>query len=177
MELNGTVTEENLKRTFALDSRTVTQYQLFAERARSEGFEFIARIYEEFAQHQLGLSRQVYGRFLGQIKSLQENLRYSMLSEANSLDRFLEYEKNAIEEGFNEVAVFYREARVVLELHRKQFEELYNHVLNGTLYNRDTVEIWQCLNCGYLHEGKEAPFVCPVDNYPQGWYKPLCPEL
>jgi rubrerythrin len=177
MELNGSITEENLKRTFSLDSRTVTQYQLFAEQARREGNEFIARIFEESASHQLGLSRQVYGRFLGQIKSLQENLQYSMLTESNALNRFLEYEQIATEEGFEEVAVFYREARIVLDFHVRQFEDLFTHVSNGTLYNRSTVEVWQCLNCGYLHEGKEAPFVCPVDNFPQGWYKPLCPNF
>ncbi|MEG0773495.1 rubredoxin-like domain-containing protein [Clostridium sp.] len=174
MELSRSKTEENLKKTFALDSRTVTQYQLFAEQARREGNEFIARIFEESANHQLGLSRQVYGRFLGQIKSLQENLEYSMLTEASALTKFLEYEQTATEEGFDEIAVFYREARVVLDFHRRQFEDLFGHVSNGTLYNRPTIEIWQCLNCGYLHEGKEAPFVCPVDNYPQGWYKLVC---
>lgn len=176
MPLEGSQTQTNLRKTFAAEARSVTKYQLFAENARREGFEFIARTFEEAAEQNLAHARQVYGRFLGNIKSLQENLQSSAAAENAELDLYLEYERIAREEGFEDIATFYREARVVTNLHFREFSDISTRLANGTLYNRPTVQIWQCMNCGYLHEGKEAPQFCPLCFFPQGWYRLLCPD-
>jgi rubrerythrin len=176
MALEGSQTEVNLMKTFASESRAVTRYQLYAENARREGFEFIARVYEETAEQNLAQARQVYGRFLGRIKSLQENLQSSAEAENAELITYQEFERIATEEGLEDIATFYREARVVTNLHYRQFNDISTRLASGTLYSRPTVQVWQCMNCGYLHEGKEAPLICPLCFFPQGWYKLLRPD-
>ncbi|MEG0773468.1 rubrerythrin family protein [Clostridium sp.] len=176
MALEGSQTEVNLKKTFASEARAVTRYQLFAENARTEGYEFIARVFEETASQNLAQARQVYGRFLGRIESLQENLKSSADLENAELNVYLDYERIATEEGLTDIANFYREARVVTDLHYRQFNDIYTRLANGTLYSRNVIQIWQCMNCGYLHEGKEAPTFCPLCFFPQGWYKLLRPD-
>jgi len=177
MPLEGSQTENNLKKLFTTYSRNLAQYGLFAEEARREGNEYIATVFDEAADQVLAHTRLIYKNILGRVKSSEENLRYSSLGTEYNLNKLLEYEQIAIEEGLEDIADFYKELRVVINLHNRLFSGLYTRMSNGTLYKRDTVEIWQCLNCGYLHEGKEAPMVCPLDKYPQGWYKLLCPDF
>ncbi len=175
MPLEGSKTEQNLKRSFSIQSRSITKYLLFGEKAKSDGYEFISRVFDQFAYEEVAHARTIYGNFLGRIKSTEENLKYSADSELVKTQKiYLEYENTARDEGFPDVAEYYRAIRVVTEDHYRQFSGLYEGLSTGTLYSRPIVRIWECINCGYLHEGKEAPLICPLCKFPQGWYRLKC---
>lgn len=177
MPLEGSQTEKNLKSTFSMQSRSITRYILFSERANREGLEFISRVFEQASYQEVAHARTVYGNFLGEIKSTEENLKFSADAEYIKTNNiYLEYENTARSEGLNDIADYYRAVRVVTEDLFKEFNALYNGILTGTLYSRPTVKIWECINCGYLHEGKQAPEICPLCKFPQGWYRLKCED-
>ena len=89
---------------------------------------------------------------------------------------YKDFEQEAEREGFMEIAHFFKELREVEEHHAERFEEILDKLEDGTLYKRDEVEKWQCLNCGYIHEGKEAPERCPLCKFPRGYFKIACEE-
>lgn len=178
MKLQGTQTEKNLKKTFNGESKATTKYRLFAEQARKEGFVYIANVFNETAGNELAHAREVYKDYLGQVKSTEENLMNSFMGEtAEATKIYKEFEATAREEGFDEIADFYKELAEVEAEHDLRFRTIYNKLLNGSLYKGNSCSLWQCTNCGYIHEGEAAPIACPLCHYPQGWFMPYCNPL
>lgn len=178
MKLQGSETEKNLKRTFTGESKARSKYNMFAEKARDEGLEYVAQVFEATATNEFAHSREVYSRFLNEVRSTEENLITSFMGEtAEATKIYKDYEDIARREGFNEIADFYKELREVEESHDLRFRTIYNKLLNNTLYKSSTEALWKCLNCGYIHEGTEAPKACPLCKFPQGWFSPYCDPL
>ncbi|MDU1414081.1 MAG: rubrerythrin family protein [Clostridium sp.] len=178
MDLHGSQTEKNLKKTFSGESKASTKYRLFAEQARKEGLVYVSDVFNETAANELAHAREVYKDFLGQVKSTEENLMNAFMGEtAEATKVYKEFEETARSEGFNEIADFYKELGEVEAEHDLRFRTIYNRLLNGTLYKGNSSSLWQCTNCGYIHEGDSAPKECPLCHYPQGWFMPYCNPL
>lgn len=177
MNLKGSKTEKNLLRTFAGESRARNKYDLYAEKARMEGYEYIAYIFEQTAYNEKAHAREVFNRYLKMVKSTVENLKDAAEGEAMETNNlYKEFERVAREEGFIEIADFYKEVAEVEENHMNRFNTIRKNLLDGMEFKRSVDVKWQCMNCGYIHIGKEAPMACPLCKYPRAYFKIYCED-
>lgn len=182
--IKGSKTEKNLLKSFAGESQARNRYNFFASVARKEGYVQIQRIFEEtsanekehakvFFKHLEGGDVEITANYpAGKIGTTEENLLAAAegeLMEWGTL--YPEFKKIAREEGFLDVAESFEEIAEVEEEHEKRYRKLLENVRNGTVFKRDEEVEWHCLNCGYIHHGKEAPEVCPACKHPQAYYE------
>ncbi len=182
--LKGSRTEKNLLKSFAGESQARNRYTFFASAARKEGYVQIQRIFEEtaanekehaevFFKHLEGGEVEITAAYpAGKIGTTEENLLAAAegeLMEWGTL--YPDFAKVAKEEGFLDVAESFEEIAEVEEEHEKRYRKLLENVKNGTVFKRDEEVEWHCLNCGYIHHGKEAPEVCPACEHPQSYYE------
>lgn len=176
-KLKGSETEKNLYKTFAGESRARNKYNMYAEMARVEGYQWIADVFDETAENEFAHAREVFGRYLGNVRSTGENLASAMGGETEEFRKlYKEFEKIARDEGFIEIADFYKELREVEESHAERYKELYERVKEGTVFSSSESTEWICLNCGYIHEGEEAPEFCPLCKFPRAYFKEKCAD-
>ncbi|MCW4051061.1 MAG: rubrerythrin family protein [Candidatus Bathyarchaeota archaeon] len=183
-KIKGTKTEKNLLKAFAGESQARNRYTFFASIARKEGYIQIQRIFEETAanekEHAEIFFKSLQGGDLeitaaypaGKIGSTAENLLAA--AEGEHLEwgtLYPEFEKVAREEGFDDIAESFEEIAEVEEEHEKRYRKLLDNVKNGTVFKRDEEVEWHCLNCGYIHHGKEAPELCPACKHPKAYYQ------
>ena len=162
MDLKGSKTEKNLYRTFAGESRARNKYNLYAEKARAEGYEWVAEVFDTTAINELAHARRVYLELLKLVCNTKENLVDAICGETSEYkDLYAKFEREAEEEGFKEIADFYKELREVEEAHSERFKKLYDKLNNGVMFSGPKDSKWVCMNCGYIHEGTEAPDKCP----------------
>lgn len=167
-------TEENLKAAFAGESQARNKYTFFASVARKEGFEQIAAIFEETADNEKEHAKRIF-KLLDKLGDTKQNLKVAIEGETyEHMKMYPEFEKAAREEGVKEAADFFKEVTEIEEHHHKRFAQLLKNVEEKKVFNRDKVVKWKCRNCGYIHEGKEAPEVCPACKHPQSFYELLC---
>jgi len=185
-KLKGTQTEQNLLKAFAGESQARNRYTFFASVARKEGYEQIAAIFTETADNEKEHAK-VFFKYLeggdaeitatypaGKIGTTAENLLAA--AEGEKLEWgtiYPEFEKVARKEGFNDVANSFKEIAEVEEKHEKRYRKLLENVKSGKVFKKDKVVKWKCRNCGYVHEGKEAPKECPACKHPQAYYEVL----
>lgn len=175
MNLKGSKTEQNLFKTFSGESRARNKYTLYSEKARQQGYQYIASIFLETASNELAHARRVFNDFLKLNKSTEENLMDAAMGEAFETEKlYKEFEETAKSEGFMEIADFYKELREVEEKHKERFLSILKNLKSGKTFRRDNETNWQCMNCGYIHHGKEAPSPCPLCKFPQGYFEILC---
>ena len=182
--LKGSETEKNLLKSFAGESQARNRYTFFASVARKEGYVQIQRIFEEtaanekehaevFFKHLEGGEVEIVAAYpAGKIGTTEENLLAAAegeLMEWGTL--YPDFAKVAREDGFLDVAESFTEIAEVEEAHEKRYRKLLENVKNGTVFKRDEEVEWHCLNCGYIHHGKEAPEVCPACDHPQSYYE------
>ncbi|MBN2239666.1 MAG: rubrerythrin family protein [Dehalococcoidales bacterium] len=173
MELKGSKTEENLWTAFAGESQARNKYTYFASVAKKAGFEQIAGIFQETADNEKEHA-ELWFKFLNGIGDTAENLQAAAEGEHYEwTDMYAEMEKTAREEGFNEIADYFREVAEVEEQHEKRYLALLKNVKEGKVFKKDKVVRWKCRNCGYIHEGPEAPEECPACAHPQAYYELL----
>lgn len=186
-ELKGSQTEKNLLKAFAGESQARNRYTYFESVARKEGFEQIAAIFEETANNEKEHAKVFFkhleggdvvieaGYPAGKIGTTAENLLAAAEGEKMEWGTlYPEFEKVAREEGFNEIADSFKEIAEVEEKHEKRYRKLLENVKNKTVFKKDKVVKWKCRNCGYVHEGIEAPKECPACKHPQSFYELLC---
>ena len=182
--LKGSETEKNLLKSFAGESQARNRYTFFASVARKEGYVQIQRIFEEtaanekehaevFFKHLEGGEVEIVAAYpAGKIGTTEENLLAAAegeLMEWGTL--YPDFAKVAREEGFLDVAESFTEIAEVEEAHEKRYRKLLENVKNGTVFKRDEEVEWHCLNCGYIHHGKEAPEVCHSCDNPESYYE------
>ncbi len=171
MELKGSKTEKNLEAAFAGESQARNKYTYFASVAKKEGFEQIAAIFLETAENEREHAKREFD-FLQGIGDTAANLEAAAGGEHYEwTEMYPEFERVAREEGFNAIAVFFHEVAEVEEEHEKRYQALLKNVREGTVFKRDKVYRWKCRNCGYVHEGTEAPKVCPACIHPQSHFE------
>ncbi|MFH1768477.1 MAG: rubrerythrin [Candidatus Omnitrophota bacterium] len=172
-ELKGTRTEKNLMAAFAGESQARNKYTYFAKVARKEGYEQIARIFEETAENEKEHAKVEF-KYLKGIGSTIENLKAAADGEKYEWgDMYPSFVKTALEEGFPEIAETFREIAEVEKAHEERYRKLLKNIEDGKVFKKDTVVKWRCLNCGYIHEGKEPPQVCPACKHPKSYYELL----
>lgn len=184
--IKGTQTEKNLLIAFAGESRARNQYTYFASTAKKEGLVQIASIFEETANQEKEHAKRFF-KFLegsaveitetisaGVIGSTLENLKIAAAGEEYEWDEMYPgFAKVAKEEGFKEIAAAFTAIAVAEKQHNKRFKELAENLEAGKVFKRDGKVIWRCRNCGYLHEGQEAPKLCPACIHPQAHFELL----
>lgn len=185
-ELKGTKTETNLLKAFAGESQARNRYTFFAEAARKEGLEQIAAIFEETANQEKEHAKRFFS-FLkggdleisasfpaGKVGTTLENLEAAAGGEeCEWQELYPAFAKAAREEGFEAVAKLFEAISVAEKQHGKRYRDLWKNLSEGKVFKRNGKVIWRCLNCGYLHEGEEAPKVCPACAKPQSFFEIL----
>ncbi len=165
-------TEENLKAAFAGESQARNKYTYFAKVARKEGYNYIAKIFEETALNEMQHAKDEF-KLLNGIGSTIENLKAAMAGEKyETEDMYPTFAKEALEEGNKEAAkLFFAIAKVEKE-HEERFKKLLALVESDSVYKRAEPIRWKCSKCGHIHEGKEAPHECPSCKHSQEYFEP-----
>ena len=184
MSLKGTKTEKNLLTAFAGEAQARNRYTYFASAAKKEGYEQIAAIFEETANQEKEHAKRFF-KFLeggevevaaafpaGVIGSTEENLAAAAAGENyETTTMYPEFAKTADEEGFKEIAGVFRKVAIAEARHRDRYLALQNNVKEGKVFRRSTPQRWVCRNCGYVHEGPEAPGTCPACSHPRPYFE------
>lgn len=184
--VKGTRTEKNLLAAFAGESQARNRYTLFASAARKAGYEQIANIFIETAGNEKEHA-EVFFKYLeggdveivaaypaGTIGDTKTNLEAAADGEKLEWSKlYADMEKVAKEEGFGEIATSFKEIAEVEEFHEKRYRKLARNVSEGEVFKRKAPVRWHCTNCGYVHEGTEAPKICPACKHPQAYYELL----
>ncbi|KRQ87989.1 Rubrerythrin [Caloramator mitchellensis] len=175
MNLKGSKTEQNLLKTYAGESRARNMYTFFAEKSREDGYEFIASVFIETSDNEKAHARRVFNDFLKMNKSTAENLLEAARGEAHENEKlYKEFESVAHQEGFHEIADFYKELAETEGYHRDRFDAILQNLKSGKIFRRDMPVKWHCRNCGYIHEGYEAPEKCPLCGFPRSYFEIYC---
>jgi len=182
--LQGTKTEQNLLKAFAGESQARMRYDYFAKQAKKEGLEQISAIFAETAlnekEHAKRFFKFLEGRMVeitatypaGKIGTTLENLKASADGENEEwTELYPAFADIAEEEGFKDVANVFRQIAKVEKAHEERYRTLYNNLEDGRVFKRDGKIVWKCRNCGYLHEGKGAPKICPACDHPQSYFE------
>jgi len=165
-----TKTEENLMKAFAGESMARNKYNWFASAARKEGFEQIAAIFDETADNEKEHAKRVANILGGIIGDTKKNLKAAIEGETyEHMKMYPEFEKTAREEGNLEAAEFFKHVAMVEVEHHKRYEVLLKNLVNNKVFQKDAPVKWKCRNCGHIHEGKDAPKICPVCQHPQAF--------
>ena len=173
MELKGTKTEQNLMTAFAGESQARNKYTYFASKAKKEGYEQIASIFEETALNEKEHAK-IWFKLLqgGEIKSTKENLLQAAEGENYEwTDMYDEFAKVAKEEGFDHIAFLFEEVGKIEKTHEERYRKLLDNIENGKVFVKSEQKMWICRNCGHIHYGEKAPEVCPVCNHPQSYFE------
>lgn len=156
---------------FAGESMARNKYTYYASVAKKEGYEQIAAIFEETAYQEKEHAKLEY-KYIDGIKDTIENLKDAIAGENYEWSQmYKEFAEIAEEEGYTEVAFTFRKIAEVEYEHEKRYQKLLDNIQNGQVFKRDEVVRWQCRNCGYVHEGKEAPEVCPSCKHPRAHFE------
>lgn len=173
MELKGSRTEQNLMKAFAGESQARNKYTYYASKAKKDGYEQIAAIFEETAnnekEHAKLWFKELHG---GIIPDTKENL----LDAANGenyewTDMYDEFAKVAREEGFERLANLFEGVAKIEKEHEERYRKLLKNIDDKVVFSKDEECIWVCRNCGHVVVGKYAPEVCPVCNHPQSFFE------
>ena len=174
MELKGSKTEQNLMTAFAGESQARNKYTYYASKAKKEGYEQIAAIFEETAnnekEHAKMLFKELHG---GEVPSTLENLKDAAAGENYEwTDMYAEFAKVAEEEGFKRIAFLFGEVAKIEKEHEERYRRLVANIEGETVFEKESEEtMWICRNCGHVHFGKTAPKVCPVCAHPQAYFE------
>jgi len=185
--IKGTQTEKNLLTAFAGESQARNRYDFFASKAKKDGYVQIANVFSETALNEKEHAKRLF-KFLeggeiditaafpaGIIGTTAENLKASAAGEHHEwTEMYPEFAKIADEEGFCEIAAVFRNIAKAEKQHEKRFLGLLKNIEDGTVFKKDGVVYWKCNNCGYVHEGVEAPEKCPACAHPQAHFQVLC---
>jgi len=183
-DVKGTQTEKNLLAAFAGESQARNRYTYFASQAKKENLEQISAIFLETADNEKEHAK-VFFDFLmggtvsitaeypaGKIGSTAENLKAA--AEGEKLEwgtLYPGFAETAEKEDLREVAVRFKQISKVESYHERRYLKLLENVEKGLVFKKDQPTKWKCLNCGYVHEGIEAPQICPACSHPQSFYE------
>ncbi len=184
--LKGSKTEKNLTTSFAGEAQARNRYTYFASQARKDGFVQIAQIFEETANHEKEHAKRFFKQLQGGdvsvdaafpagfIGTTAQNLAAAAAGEHHEWSQMYPgFAKIAREEGLNEAATIWEAVSVAEKQHEKRYLDLLANVEAGKVFKKDKPVVWRCMNCGYVHQGAEAPASCPACKHPQEFYELL----
>ena len=173
MELKGSKTEKNLMEAFAGESQARNKYTYYASKAKKDGYEQIAAIFEETATNEREHAK-IWFKLLhdGEIPSTEANLADAAFGENYEwTDMYEGFAKTAKEEGFDRIAYLFEAVGKIEKEHEERFKKLLDNVENGLVFSKDGDRIWKCRNCGHIVIGKSAPEICPVCSHPKAYFE------
>ena len=173
MELKGTKTEANLMAAFAGESQARNKYTYFASKAKKEGYEQIAAIFEETANNEKEHAKMWFKLLNGgEIGTTSENLKAAAEGENYEwTDMYATFAKEAKEEGFDHIAYLFSEVAKIEKEHEERYMKLLGNVNDNLVFKKGEEIVWICRNCGHVYTGKEAPKVSPVCAHPQSYFE------
>ena len=171
MELKESKTEANLMAAFAGESQARNKYTYYASKAKKDGYEQIAAIFEETAgnekEHAKLWFKALHG---GEIPSTLENLKDAANGENYEwTDMYKSFAETAREEGFAEIARLFEQVGEIERHHEERYIKLLDNIENGKVFAKAEQKMWICRNCGHIHYGENAPKVCPVCKHPESY--------
>ena len=173
MELKESKTYENLMTAFAGESQARNKYTYYASKAKKDGYEQIAAIFEETANNEKEHAK-LWFKYLhnGDVPTTMDNLKDAAAGENYEwTDMYDKFAKVAREEGFTRIALLFEGVAKIEKEHEERYRKLLANVKDGLVFSRDGDRIWQCRNCGHIVIGKEAPKLCPVCAHPQSYFE------
>lgn len=185
--LKGTKTAENLMKAFAGESQARNRYSYYASAANKEGYVQISRLFTETADNEKEHAKRFF-KFLNESfngETVEINASYpvalgntkaNLLAAANGeneewTELYPQFAKAADEEGFPDIADVFRKIAEVEKHHETRYRKLLANIENDSVFKKDTVTLWKCNNCGYIHEGDSVPQSCPACVHPQGYFE------
>nr|KXH69867.1 MAG: rubrerythrin [Candidatus Thorarchaeota archaeon SMTZ1-83] len=185
--VKGTKTEKNLLTAFAGEAQARNRYTYFASQARKEGYQQIMGIFLDTADNEKEHAKRLF-KFLeggeaevtatfpaGVIGKTTENLKEAAAGENYEHTKmYPEFSRIAEQEGFSEIAAAFQSIAMAERGHEKRYLSLLKNVERGRVFRRETAVMWRCRNCGYIHEGTEAPEQCPACAHPRAYFELLC---
>jgi rubrerythrin len=170
-------TEKNLKEAFAGESQARNKYTYFASVARKEGYHYVAKIFEETAENEKRHAKDELNLLKG-IGDTVANLKEAIAGEHYEVtEMYPTFAREAEEEDNKEAATLFKQIAKVEEHHRERYKKLLELVESGNVFKRDKPIKWKCSVCGYIHEGKEPPAICPSCKHPREHYEPANMDL
>jgi len=178
-------TQANLLKAITGESLARNRYTFFAKIARKEGHEWLAHIFEETADNERAHAEEELEKLTEKTEMTNtydiyplgttlENLRHAAEGEEYEFGTmYPDFKRVAEEEGQTDIAHLFQEISEVEEKHAERYTLLADKLEQGKLYQSEEEVEWKCLNCGYIHKGKNAPEKCPLCTKPQGWYMQL----
>lgn len=171
-DLKGTKTEQNLMTAFAGESQARNKYTYYASKAKKDGYEQIAAIFEETANNEKEHAKMWFKLLHGGIPDTVANLADAAAGENYEwTDMYATFAKEAEEEGFDEIARQFRGVAAIEKTHEERYRKLLANIDGGIVFSRDGDAVWECRNCGHIHIGKQAPEVCPVCAHPKAYFQ------
>ena len=172
-ELKGTKTERNLWEAFAGESMARNKYNYYASKARKDGYEQIAAIFEETAANEKEHAKLWFKQLMGgAIPTTTANLLDAATGEnLEWTDMYDRMAREAEEEGFAEITRLMRGVARIEKEHEERYRKLLKNIDDSVVFSRDGECVWQCRNCGHIVVGKKAPEVCPVCAHPQSYFE------
>jgi len=175
MELKGSRTEANLYSAFAGESQAMVKYRIFSEKAKEEGYQGIAEIFQETSMNEQAHAavwlRYIHG---GNIRDTASNLSDAQQGEHFEwTSMYADYAKIAKEEGFDEIARRFELVGSIEKWHDGRYQKYLDEVNQKSVFKKQQAVQWICGNCGFVYVGESAPQVCPVCSYPQAYFKPM----
>ena len=173
MELKGSKTEQNLMTAFAGESQARNKYTYYASKAKKDGYEQIAAIFEETANNEKEHAKMWFKLLEGgSVKSTPENLKAAAEGENYEwTDMYAGFAETAKEEGFDHIAFLFSEVAKIEKEHEERYKKLLKNIEDELVFSNDGDTIWVCRNCGHVVVGKKAPKVCPVCEHPQSYFE------
>lgn len=174
-ELKGTKTEQNLLNAFAGESQARNKYTYYASKAKKEGYEQIASIFEETANNEKEHAKLWFKALHnGDVPTTLENLLDAAAGEHGEwTEMYVQMAKDAEEEGFRDLAYKFAAVGEIEKRHEERYRKLAKLVKERKVFKKTEEKIWICRNCGHVYVGKEPPKVCPVCNHPEAYFEIL----
>ncbi|MGN0822219.1 MAG: rubrerythrin [Candidatus Gallimonas sp.] len=171
MQLKGSKTEQNLFEALSGESRATNKYAYYASKAKKEGYNQIAAIFEETSRNEREHAK-LWFKLIEGIGTTEENLRAAAAGENEEhTQMYPEFARIAREEGFDSIANMFEAVANVEKEHEERYLALLKNVEEGRVFLKDGEVYWQCLNCGAIVKASEAPEVCPVCAHPQSYFQ------
>jgi rubrerythrin len=170
-ELKGSKTEQNLWEAFAGESQARNKYTYYASKAKKDGYEQMAQLFQETADQEKEHAK-IWFKLIHGIGSTIDNLKDAAQGEYDEwTDMYPRMAREAREEGFEEIAQLFEGVAAIEKVHEEKYKKLLENIEQGIVFSRDGDTIWQCRNCGHIYIGKQAPEICPVCNHPQAYFE------
>lgn len=172
-DFKASKTYKNLQTAFSGETQAYTKYQYYSSKAKKDGYEQIAAIFDETASNEKEHAK-IWFKILhdGSVPTTTENLKDAIKGEEYEYsDMYKKFAEQAREEGFEEIAQKFEGVGAIEKEHEERYQKLLQNIDEDIVFKSDKVTVWKCRNCGYIYVGEEAPEVCPVCDHPQSFFE------